>query len=114
MIISPLSRIEREKIGPLGILMRVDDGFYVCNCTVYSHVLKQCTQQAFFYDIYFSTKEKIVCCGASIDNRSYAPLCVLDEKDRKIKRTMKNMLMDFFEGTYIVKYAFKFTSQNSP
>ena len=29
---------EREKMGPLGILMRVDDGVYVCNYNIYSYV----------------------------------------------------------------------------
>ena len=27
--------IEREKMGTLGILMRINDGVYVCICSVY-------------------------------------------------------------------------------
>ena len=110
MTIAPVLNIEGEKMGPLGILMRIDDGVYVCNCTVYSYVLKQHTQNAFVYDIYFPTKEKSSCCGAIIDNITYAPICVLEEIYRKRKDTLKNMLSDFFEGTYIVNYAFKVTS----
>ena len=40
MTIAPVLKIVREKMGPLGILMIIDDGFYVCNCTVYSYVKK--------------------------------------------------------------------------
>ena len=55
MTIAPVLNIEREKMGPLRILMRIDDGFFVSNCTVYSYVLKQHTQHAFVYDSHFST-----------------------------------------------------------
>ena len=48
------------------------------------------------------------------ENRTYAPICILEGKYRKSKATLKNMLRDFFEGTCIVKYAFKVTSQDSP
>ena len=114
MTIAPVLNIEREKMGPLGILMRIYDGVYVCNYTVYSCILKQCTQHEFFYDSYFSSKEKILCCGTIIDNRSYAHICVLEEKYIKSKHTLKNMLRIFFEGTCIVKYAFKVTSYEYP
>ena len=36
--IAPVLNIDQEKIGTMGILMRIDDGFYVCICTVYSNV----------------------------------------------------------------------------
>ena len=47
--------IEREKISTLGILMIINDGVYVCICSVYSNILKQWTQHAFVYDSYFTT-----------------------------------------------------------
>ena len=75
---------------------------------------KQHTQHAFVHDSYFSTKVKSTCRGAIIDNRTYAPICVLEGKDRSNKDTLNNMLMKFFEGTCIVKYAFKVTSHDSP
>ena len=112
MTIAYVINIEIEKMGPLGIFMITDDGVYVCNCTVYSYVLKQHTQHAFVYNSYFSTKENSAFHGAIIDNRTYAPICVLEEKYRKVKATLKNMLRNFFEGTYIVKYAFKVTSHD--
>ena len=114
MTIAPVLNIEIEKMGPLGILMRIDDSVYVCNCNVYSYVSKQCTQHAFVHDSHFSTKDNSKCCGAIIDNISYAPICVLEEKYIKSKRTLKNMIRTFFKGTCIVKYALKVTSHNSP
>ena len=93
--------------------MRIDDGVYVWNCTVYSDTFKQHTQHEFFNDSHFLTTEKSACRGAIIDNRTYAPICVLEEKYRTSKHTLKNMLRNVFEGTCIVKYAFKFTSHKS-
>ena len=114
MTIAPVLNIEREKIGPLRILMRIDDVVYVCNCTFYSYVLKNPTQRAFVYDIYFSKKDKSACRGEIIYNRTYTPLFLLEVKNREIKATLKNMLQNFFEDTCIVKYAFKVTSYVSP
>ena len=37
--IAPVLNIELQKMGPLGILMIIDDGVYVCICTVYLKVL---------------------------------------------------------------------------
>ena len=70
-------------MGPLEILLIIDDVVYVCICTVYSKVLKEHTQHVFFYDHYFSTKVKSELRGAIIENRTYAPICVLEEKYRE-------------------------------
>ena len=112
--IAPVLNIEREQMGPLGILMRIDDGVYVCIYTVYSKDLKKHTQHTFVYEIYFTTKVKSACHGAIIYNRRYAPICVLEEKYRETKYTLKNMLRKFFEGICIVKFEFKVTSHESP
>ena len=80
--IVPVLNIEREQMGPLGILTRIDDDVYVYTCSVYSKVLKQHTKHTFVYDSYFSTEVKIACRGAIIDNRTYAPICVLEGKYR--------------------------------
>ena len=82
MTIASVLHIEREPMGPLGIPTIIDDSVYVFICSVYSKVLKEYTQHAFFYEIYFRTKVKIACCGAIIDNRTYAPICVLEKKYR--------------------------------
>ena len=114
MTIAPVLNTEREKMGPLGILMIIDDGVYVCNCTIYSIVLKQHTQHAFVYDSYFSATLESACRGAIIDYRKYSPICVLEEKEIKRKDTLKNMLRKFFEGTCTLNYAFKVASRDSP
>ena len=105
--------IEREKMGTLGILMRINDGVYVCMCSVYSNISKEHTEHAFVYDIYFTPPGNNGCQGAIIDNRRHAPICVLKKKDRKNKNKLKIMLRNFFEGTFSVKYAFKITSRDS-
>ena len=38
MTIAPVLNIERDKMGALGIFMRIDDGIYVCNYNIYSYV----------------------------------------------------------------------------
>ena len=60
MTIAPVMNIEIEKMGPLRILMRIDYGVYLCNCTVYSYVLKQHTQHAFVYERHFPKKKRRV------------------------------------------------------
>ena len=72
--------IEREKMGTLGILMRINDGVYVCICSVYSNIWKEFTQHAFLYDSYFTTTGNNGCQGSIIDNRRHAPICVLKKK----------------------------------
>ena len=74
--------IDRDKMGTLGILIIINDGVYVCICSVYSNILKECTQHAFVYDSYFPTKVNSACQGSIIDNIRYAPICVQEEKDR--------------------------------
>ena len=106
MTIAPVINIEREQMGPLGILMRIDDGVYVCNFSVYSFFFNH-TKHAYVYDIFFSTKEKSASCGEIIDNITYALICVLKEKDISNKDTLKNIFRKFFDGNFIVWYAFK-------
>ena len=114
MNIAPVLNIEREKMGTLEILLRINDGVYVCICSVYSKFLKEFTEHAFVYDSYFSTKINSACRGAISDNRRYSPICVLEGKYRESKRTLKSMLMNFFQGTCTVDYAFKVTSRDYP
>ena len=112
MTITPLLNIDREKMGAMGILLVIDYGVYVCICTVYYSFFKEITQHAFVYDSHFSTKEKSEYCGAIINNISYAPICVLEEKDRKIKGALNNMPRKLFDGTSIVYFAFKVTAND--
>ena len=114
MTIAPVLKIDIEKMGAMGILLIIYDGVYVCICNVYSSVLKKVTQHAFVYDIHFSTKEKSGWCGAIIDNRSYAPIFVLEEKDRIRKAILKNMLRNLFEGNFTVEFSFKVNAYDYP
>ena len=41
MNIAPVLNIDREKMGDVGILLEIDDGVYVCICTVYLSVFKE-------------------------------------------------------------------------
>ena len=56
MTIVPVLNIDREKMGAMVILLIIDDGVYVCICTVYSHVLKKVRQHAFVHDSNFQRK----------------------------------------------------------
>ena len=85
MTIVSILHIEIKPMGPLVILLRIDDGVYVCICTVYSSVFKEFTQHAFVYESDFSKVENSECCGAIIDNILYAPICVPEGKDKKSK-----------------------------
>ena len=57
--IKPVLDIDRDKMGTLGIIMRIKDGIYVCICYVYSKISKECTQHAFVCDSYFTTTGKM-------------------------------------------------------
>ena len=62
------------------------DNWWWCLCMHLFYLfqfLKLWTQHAFVYDSYFTTTENSACQGAIIDNRRYAPICVMEEKDRK-------------------------------
>ena len=82
-------------MGAMRILLVIDDGVYVCICKVYYYVSNEYRPNSFVYDSNFSQLEKSECCGAIIDNRSYAPICVLEKKYRKSKHKMKNMIRLF-------------------
>ena len=97
----------------MGILLLIGYGVYLCIYTVYSYVFKENTQHAFVYDRHFSTLDKSEGCGAIIGNISYAPICVLEVKDRKIKGALKNMMGKCFDGNCIVKFEFNVTAINS-
>ena len=93
--ITPIMKLETQKMDATRILLVIDDGVYVCICKVYSYVLKEYKSHAFIYDSHFSQLERSECCGAIIDNRSYAPIYVLYERDRKTQSTLNNMFRFF-------------------
>ena len=76
-------------------------------CFQRSYTTRICLWQSFF------KKENSECCGAIIDNISYAPICVLEEKYRKSKGALKNMLRKLFYANCIVEFALKVTANDS-
>ena len=56
MNIAPLLNIDREKMGTLRILLKIGDGVYVCNCTVYIYVLKSSHNTHFSMTVIFQQK----------------------------------------------------------
>ena len=76
--IAPVLGIDNDIMVTLGILLRINDGVYVCICSVYSKILKQWTKHTFVYESYFTTKVKSAFKGEIIDNIRYVPICVLE------------------------------------
>ena len=113
MNIATVLNNDRDKMSAMGILLIIDDGVYVCICTVYISVFKEVAQHAFVYESHFSTKEKSECCGAIIYIISYAPICVMEEKYIISKGSLNNMLRKFFDGNCIMEFAFKVTAHDS-
>ena len=86
----------------MGILLLIDDGVYVCICRFNSDVYRKYTPHAFVYDSHFVQLYNIKCCVAIIDIRSYAPIFVLEVKNKTSKATLKNVLWKLTEGVLIV------------
>ena len=76
----------------MSVLQVINYGVYVCICRFHLDVFKKYTSHAFVYGSYFALLKKSECCGAIIDNKSYAPICVLEEKYKTRKTTLKNVL----------------------
>ena len=110
MTTAPVLKIDWEKNGCYGDPPGNNYGVYVCICTVYSSIFKEVTKYTFVYDSHFTEKYKSEFCGAIINNRSYAPICLLEDKDRKIKGALKNVLGEIFFGNCIVEFLFKVTA----
>ena len=86
MKVTPVSGIYQVAWGAASILRRVNDGVFICTCNV-QYVEYNCwTKHAFIYDIHFKPLHQTKCCGVLIDNRSDAPICVLEDKDREPKK----------------------------
>ena len=82
MKVTPVSEIERVAWGAASILRSVNDGVYIYTCNVQSVEYNCCTKHAFVYDSHLKPLHQTKCFGFLIDNRSDAPICVLEDKDR--------------------------------
>ena len=95
--IAPVLNIEREKMGTLGILLKIEDDVYVCICTVYTEILKHFTQHPFVYDSHFQQNRRVNTVVQSLIIDHMHPSMYWREKI-KIINTLKNMLRDFLKA----------------
>ena len=75
-----------EKWGVNSILRQIDDGFYICICTMTTVDNIYTASHAFVFDSHFKQFGAKIYCDTLIDNIKYAPIYVLDKKDRKSKQ----------------------------
>ena len=88
MNITPVLGTEEVAWGTAIILRTVNDGVYICVCNVHNFKYDLWTKHAFFYDSHYKPLHQTECCGALIDNRADATICVLEYKDRARKKNM--------------------------
>ena len=79
MRVNPVSVIEREPWVAASILLIVNDGVYICTCSVRSDEYKFKTKHAFVFDSHFKYFHQSRCCGALIDNISDARICFFED-----------------------------------
>ena len=82
MNITPISGIEEVPWGAASISRTVNDRVYICVCNVQNVKYDLWTRHAFVYDSHYKPLHQTYCCGVLIDNRTDAPICVLENKDR--------------------------------
>ena len=82
MKVTPVAIIEREYWGEASILRIVNGGVYICTCSVRSDEYKCMKKHEFVYKSHFKPLHQSKYCVAFIDNRSDAPLCVMQVNDR--------------------------------
>ena len=80
MTIATLLNNDREKMGTMTILTIIDDGVYVCICTVHSSLLKKITQHAFVYDSHFQQKRGVNAVVQSLIIDNFTHLCTGGER----------------------------------
>ena len=108
MNITPISGREEVKWGAASILRTLNDGVYICVCNVQNVKYYLWTKHAFFYDSHYKPLHRTECCGALIDNRADAPICVLENKDRAEKK-LDYALPQFFVGKCHVEQVYRIT-----
>ena len=109
MNVTPVSGIEKVSWGAASILIRVNDGVFICTCNFQSVEYNCCTKHAFVYDIHFKPFHQTKFCGVIIDNRSDAPIFVLEDKDRESNKKFDHALKEFFGGKCHVENVYRIT-----
>ena len=109
MRVTPVSGIERETWGAASIPRIVNDGVYICTCSVRYDEYKCMKKHAFVFDSNFKPLHKSKRYGGLIDNIADAPICVLEDKERETKLNFRYALKNFFGGKFTVEYIYKIT-----
>ena len=100
MKVTPLSGIEMQPWGADSILRIVNDGVYICTCSVRSDEYKCKKKHAFVFDSHFKPLHQSKCYGDLIDNIYDAPICVMEDKEIETKINLIHALQYlFFEST---------------
>ena len=92
MNVTSVLGINRVAWGAASILRRVNDVVLICTCNVQSVEYNCWTKHEFVYDSHFKPLHQTKCCGVIIYNRSDAPICVLEDKDRDTKLNLRHAL----------------------
>ena len=79
MIMTPVLNIEREKWVAFNVLRYVNDGVYICLCSVRPEENMCKKKQAFVYNSHLKLLHQPQFFGSLIDNRADAPIFVLDQ-----------------------------------
>ena len=75
--VTPVSGIEIEPLGAACIMIRVNDGVFICKCNVKYDEYNCWTKHVFVYESHFKPLHQSKCFGFLIDSRADAPICVL-------------------------------------
>ena len=96
MRVTQVSGIERDPCGAACIMRKLNYGVYICTCNIKFDEYKCWKKLEFVYDSRFKPFHQSKCCGGLIDNRSDAPICVLEDKEIETKLNLSYALKDFF------------------
>ena len=107
MKLTPVSGIEIEPWGVACILIKVNDGVFVCTCNAKSDEYNFSTRHAFFYYSRFKPLHQQKCCGDLIGNIAGANIFVLEDKYIETKKNLRYALIEFVCGLCHVEYFYK-------
>ena len=103
MKVTSVSGIDQVAWGAASILRTVNDGVYICTCNVQSVEYNCWTKHAFVYDSNYKSLHETECYGVLIDNRSDAPIFVLEDKDKESKKNWIMPLKNYLVGSSMWK-----------
>ena len=109
MEMTPVYTIESEPWCAASIIIIVNNGVYICTCSVRHDEYNCKKKHAFVYDSQFKPSHQSNLVGALIDNRYDAPICVLEDKERDTNLNLKHALKYLFGGQCTVEYFYKIT-----